>query len=114
MKSEPICALPEFVVRGELRALRRRSHRSMVNAEPLGKRPCAPALHPGRQHRHHIDAAVFERLVAADLLETLAAKQLTRAGHMFDAAESVVVRDAAFLERRPRDAELRIGLELAE
>src|SRR5262245_60592684 len=56
----------------------RGAHRSMVAARLFKEGPGFPTLHPGGGYRDPVNATARNRHVSADLLETLAPKQLAR------------------------------------
>src|SRR5262245_13609260 len=86
----------------------------MVEAYFFWKGARGPSLHPCAQHRNHVDPSSRQRHVSPDLLETLTAKHLTGPRHVVEAAEAIVVCLATLVERRSRQPQPRIGLELRE
>src|SRR5262249_18725059 len=84
---------------------------TMVFAHAFGERASLPALHPRGRYCHPVYAAALDRHVPADIGETIAAKHLARARHVFDVRESIIVMPATLNERGPADAETRVLLE---
>src|SRR5882724_11571408 len=87
----------------------RRAHRSMMMKSVFCERFCFPTKHPRRHHGYPIHAARAALRVAADFLETLAAKQLGLAGHKILAFKAVARRiEIAFDVRRAGDSKLLV------
>jgi hypothetical protein len=81
------------------------SHGPMVLTEFFGESPGLPAFHPRRNDRDVINASTFDRHVAADFLEALSAKKLTRSRDVLDADESVIVTRIPLFERGPNQTQ---------
>src|SRR5689334_20432261 len=86
----------------------------MMAASHLRKGSRPPSLHPGRQHRHHIDSAPFEWNVSPDGFEALAAKHLAGPGNMLDAAESKIVYFSSLIKGSPTQAQLGVSGEFSQ
>src|ERR1700679_1908524 len=75
------------------------THRSVVHANLVRERTRLPSVKAGRDHRHMVDAAAFQRHVSTDPLVALSSKKLASAPNILDIRESIVVLECSLTKR---------------